>query len=112
MYKKGIICVILGLVIGIVDQFMPTETSIFFGIDPLTESTEKYTSEQIQFKVSRKYFNADWCILESEKLEDAAANKPMDQENAGAPAPASRGNSQTRQFNAEPVKSKAASALK
>lgn len=41
---QGIFCVILGLVIGTVDQFKPTETSIFFGIDPLTESTENYTS--------------------------------------------------------------------
>jgi len=30
----------------------------------------------------------------------------MDQENAGAPAPASSGISQTTQFNAEPVKSR------
>jgi hypothetical protein len=45
-------------------------------------------------------------ILDSEKTEDTAANKPMDQESAGAPAPASSGISQTRQFNAEPVKSR------
>jgi hypothetical protein len=51
-------------------------------------------------------------IVDSEKSEDTAANKPMDQECAGAPAPASSGIiSQTRQFNAEPVNSRVKQAI-
>lgn len=47
-------------------------------------------------------------FLDSEKSEDTAAKKPMDQQNLGLPEPASNSSntSQHRQFNAEPVKLK------